>query len=231
VPGMPTLVIHGQPTLVGTREGPGSPEPTNHTVTLGGSAFLRYLVRRIDAIQMPVVTPPPFPTGDRDAVINSGKQSIGDLSTLRDLTLGGNAGAISLPAGTYGALTANGNSSFVLGVAGATQPAIYNLQSLTLNGSGQIQIIGPVVLNLATGPSIKSSMGSAEHPEWLTLNVAEGDVPLTGNVTFNGFIVAPDGSVTITGGSTIRGGVISDQLTINENIRPRRSQFVVMENG
>jgi hypothetical protein len=39
-----------------------------------------------------------------------------------------------LPPGSYGTFTANGGSGFIFGVAGATQPAVYNLQNLSLNG-------------------------------------------------------------------------------------------------
>jgi hypothetical protein len=34
-------------------------------------------------------------------------------------------------------------------------------------------------------------------------------------VTFNGFVVAPTGTVVINGKCTLKGGVVSDGLTIN----------------
>jgi hypothetical protein len=217
VPGTPTLLLNGHPTFVGTRDGTGNASPSDYQVTLNGGVLLRYLVRRTDAIALPTVATPPSPTGTRDVAINSASENPGDFATLRNLTLNGNVGQVTVPAGTYGSLTANGNSGFTLGIAGATTPAIYNLQNLTLNGGSRLQVIGPVVLNLANGVSINGQVGDAAHPEWVTLNVASGGVTLNGNVTLHGYLAAPNGTVTINGGSTLHGGLASDRLTINGN--------------
>jgi hypothetical protein len=114
-------------------------------------------------------------------------------------------------------LTANGNSGFILGVAGATTPAVYNLQGLTLNGNTQVQIAGPVVLLVNTGPSINGNVGSELNPAWLTLKVSSGGVTLNGNIAFHGFVIAPSGTVTINGNGVLDGGVVADRLTINGN--------------
>ena len=53
-----------------------------------------------------------------------------DFATLRNLTLSGSAGEVAVPAGTYGTLTANSSTGFVLGVPNAAVPAVYNLQGL-----------------------------------------------------------------------------------------------------
>ena len=147
--------------------------------------------------------------------LNAPGQSAGDFTTLRNLTLNGNVGAVSVPAGTYGNFTANGGSSFVLGDPSATTPAVYNLQNLTINGSAKLVIAGPVVLTLANGVSFNGSGGSSAHPEWLTLRVASGGVTLNGNVSVHGSVIAPNGTVTINGGSTVNGSVTADRLTIN----------------
>ena len=200
--------------LAGTIDGPGAATPTNHVVTLSGTAALRYLVRRIDAIALPIVTAPPMPTDTSDVVVKSSRQSI-DFATLRNLTLSGSAGAVSVPAGTYGTFTAKGSTSFVFGVAGATEPAIYNLQSLTLNGGASLQVIGPVVLTLANGAVITGTAGDAEHPEWLVLNVAAGGVTLNTGAVLNALINVPSGTVSLGDGATLRGRVASDRLTLN----------------
>lgn len=217
LPGTPTVRLNGHPSFVGTRDGAGKVSPANYQVTLNGNAVLRYLVRRTDAIALPVVPTPPQPTGTRDVSLNSAGQTPGDFATIRHLTLNSNAGQLAVPAGTYGNLTVNGNSRFVLGVAGATAPAIYHLQMLTLNGSDPLEIVGPVVINLANGTAINGNVGASGHPEWITLNVASGSVTLNSNVTFHGSIVAPNGTVTINGNSTLNGSVVSDRLTINGN--------------
>lgn len=217
VPGLPAVRLNGHPSFVGTIDASGSATPSNYTVTLNGNALLRNLVRRTDAIALPVVTAPPAPVGTRNVSINAAGQAAGDFATIRNLTLNGNAGQLAVPAGTYGTLTANGSSGFILGVADATEPAVYNLQGLTLNGSSRLEIVGPVVINLAGGISFNGSLTTSGHPEWLELNVASGSVTLNGNVTVEGFVTAPSGTVTINGNSTLTGGVISDRLTINGN--------------
>jgi len=103
----------------------------------------------------------------------------------------------------------------VLGLAGAAEPAIYNLQSLNVNGNSTFTVVGPVLITMANGGSLNGSMGSAGHPEWLNLDIASGGLTLNGNVTFNGTVVAPNGTIVINGNSTLNGEIISDQLTIN----------------
>jgi len=217
VPGTPTVQQNGHPTYAGTLDGTGAASPSNYTITLNGNAVLRHVIRRTDAVTMPTVSAPPAPTGTRNVSLNSAGDSAGDFATIRTLTLNGNAGTRTIPAGTYGALTVNGNSGVILGVAGATTPAVYNFQDLTLNGNGTFQIVGPVVINLASGVSANSSMGNSSHPEWLKLNVASGGFTLNGNVNLYGSVTAPSGTVTINGNSTLKGGVIADRLTLNGN--------------
>lgn len=217
VPGTPTVRLNGHPTFVGTQDGTGSTWPSNYQVTLNGNVVLRYLVRRTDPIAMPVVSAPPAPTGTRNVSLNSASDSAGDFATIRNLTLNGNAGTRVVPAGTYGTLSANGNSGFTFGVAGATTPSVYNLQGLTLNGNNSLQILGPVVIVLANGVSFNASVAASGHPEWLALNVASGGVTLNGNMSFYGAVIAPAGTVTLNGNSTLTGGVVADRLTINGN--------------
>src|SRR6185312_4045027 len=109
--------------------------------------------------------------------------------------------------GTYGAFTVNGSSSLVFGIAGATTPSGYNLQSLTLNGSSRLRVVGPVILKLANGTSLNAPMGTTGHPEWLDLEIAWGGLTLNGNVTFDGYVTAPNGTITINSNSTLTGEV------------------------
>ena len=104
----------------------------------------------------------------------------------------------------------------MFGVAGSTTPAVYNLQSLTIN-SGQLQVVGPVIINLATTLTLNGSMGTSSHPSWISLSVSSGGLTLNGNVTFSGYVTAPNGTVTINGNSTLNGEITCNQLTINGN--------------
>jgi len=217
VPGTPELRANGNPTIVGITDEAGAADPANYWVTLNGNSLLRYFVRRVDAIDLPVVATPPAPAGSRNVSLNKTTDPVGDWSTLRNLTLNGNGITLAVPAGTYGNLTANGSNRFVLGVAGATEPAIYNLQALTLNGTSRLDVVGPVVLTLASGPNLNSSAGHADHPDWLVLRVANGGVTLNGKVTLHARVEAPGGTVTINGSSTLTGSVAADRLIVNGN--------------
>jgi hypothetical protein len=149
--------------------------------------------------------------------LNSPSQSAGNFTTLRNLTLNSGAGQVAVPPGTYGSFAANSGTSFVFGVAGSTEPAIYNLQNLTLNSSNGLQIIGPVILTLQNSVSVNSSstVGASTHPEWLTLRLSSGGLTLNSNAQFHGHLIAPSGTVTINGNSTLHGDTVSDRLILN----------------
>ncbi len=216
VPGTPQVRINGTPSYSGTIDGEGAPAPETHRITLNSGARLRHALRRIDPPAMPTVAAPTAPAGTRNVLLNQARQSPGDFATLRNLTLNSGVGVIDVPPGAYGSFTANSNSGFRLGVAGATEPAIYHLQSLTLNSSSQLQIVGPVALTMASATTINNAVvGSVENPEWLTLQVAAGGVTLNGAVNFHGSIVAPSGTVTLNGSTQLAGRVSADRLTIN----------------
>lgn len=218
IPGLPTVQLNGQPLFAGTVDGPGAATPTTHRVTLNSGAVLHHLVRRIDAVTMPVVAAPPAPAGTRDVSINNAGQTPGDFATLRNLTLNSNAGTVAVPAGTYGTFTVNGSSKLVLGVAGATQPAVYNLQGLTLNGSASIELVGPVLITTANSLSVNGTgINAGGDARWLALHIYNGGFALNGSAQLNGSVVAPAGTVTINGSTTLTGTVRADRLVINSN--------------
>lgn len=216
LPGSPLVKLNGSPSYAGTVDGAGAVDPSSYTVTLNGASVLRHVVRRTDALTFPVVTAPPAPAGTRDVVLNAPNQSAGDFATVRNLTLNSHAGDVAVPPGTYGAFTANGSSRLILGVANATEPAVYNLQGLALNGSSSLVLVGPVVLNLAHGGSLNSSANASGSPAWLALNITDGGLTLNG-AEFAGYVVAPAGTVTLNGGATLAGEIVADRLVINSN--------------
>lgn len=213
LPGTPTVQLNGKPLFAAILDTAGVATPTNYTLTLNSGAVLRYVLRRFDPLTMPVVTPAHSPAGTRDVTLNSAGQNPGSFATIRNLTLNGNAGSVTVPAGVYGTFTVNGNSSLVLGVAGATEPAVYELQGLTLNGNVSVKIVGPVKLKLATGATVSGTVGSAAHPEWLQWDIVSGGLTLNGNARVNAIVTAPSGAVMLNG--TLHGRVTADRLTIN----------------
>lgn len=217
VPGTPAVQLSGTPVYGGTVDGVGDASPSTYTITLDGTV-LRHIVRRADPIALAAVNPPPLPAGTRSVTLTTATQSAGDFTTLRNLTLTGNAGTVAVPPGTYGNLNASGNSTLVLGVAGATTPVIYNLQSLSINtlpGKAQLQVVGPVVVLLANGALINGDAGSAANPGWLQLQFAAGGLTLSGSFTFHGSVVAPAGALTLNVNTTFDGSVVADRLIIN----------------
>jgi rhamnogalacturonan endolyase len=217
VPGTPNVVRNGRPTYGGTLDGTGSYSPSNYSVTLNGAVALQHVVRRSDPVALPVVSAPSAPTGTRTVHLNNANQSVGDWATVRNLTLNNRVGPIAVPAGAYGDFTANGGG-FVLGVAGATQPSVYHFSRLVLNGSAQVQVVGPVIVVLGNGLAVNGGVvGNAAQPQWLTLDVFNGGLTLNGGGDLHGYVSAPSGTIMVNGNSVITGVVAADRLTLNGN--------------
>jgi hypothetical protein len=225
VPGTPSLALHGLPMIAGTYDATGVEHPSDYTVSIDGGSVIRYLVRRIDPLTMPVVAPPPLPIGSRDVTVDAANSTVGDFATIRDLTLDNASTELAVPAGSYGVLTARGGGGFVFGRAGAIQADVYHVQRLMLTANSHLRIAGPVMLVLANGMTVSGVLGDVDHPEWLTLAFAAGDVNLLPDSRLYGSVVAPDGDVIIESGAAIIGEVVSDRLTIRQDAvlaEPRR---------
>jgi len=216
--GSPDIRLNGTPIFGGVIEGPGADAPATHTVTLNGGATLRNLVRRIDPLTLPDVTPPPPPVGTRSVSLNRAGDSVGDFQSVRNLTLNSNVGLVAVPSGTYGHFSANAGSGFVLGSADAIEPAIYNLQGLTLNGGAHVEIAGPVIVLIDGGLSVNSNVTFSNHaPQWLTLKLASGGLSINGSVVLPATVLAPRGTVVVSGTAQLRGIVSADRLIVNGN--------------
>jgi hypothetical protein len=217
VPGTPSLALHGLPMIAGTYDAGGLEQPSNYSVSIDGGSVIRYLVRRIDPLVMPIIAPPPLPTGTRDVTVDGANPAASDFATIRDLTLDNAATELAVPAGSYGVLTARGGGGFVFGHAGATQADVYHIQRLMLTANSHLRIAGPVMLVLANGMTVSGVLGDADHPEWLTLAFAAGGVTLLPDSRLYGSVVAPDGEVSIESGAAIIGEVVSDRLTVRSD--------------
>lgn len=216
VPGTPGLNVNGSPTFGGTVTGSGSTSPTGYWITLNSGSTLGNLVTRTDAGTLASVSTPPTSAGTRSVYINSSGDSAGDFSTLKNLTLNG-GGVVAVPAGTYDTFTANSGTGFRLGVTNGTTAAVYNFQSLNLNGSADIQVVGPVEIRVKNGFSANGSMGASAHPEWLIIKISNGGFNFNSAYTMYGHLRVPNGTVTINSGCTIVGTVEADRFTVNSN--------------
>lgn len=217
VPGTPTVKLNGKPNFGGTVEGMGSTQPSGYRVTLNGNVTLGHLVTRTNPVSIFPVAPPPAATGTRDVTLDKPGQSPGDFFTLRDLTLNGNVGNVEVPPGTYREFTANGSNGFIFGIAGSSQPSIYNFDRLVLSGRSELKIVGPVILTLARELTLNGAMGVAANPLWLNLNVAAGGVKLNGGSSLFGLVRAPAGEVSLEGNTLLQGSVQCDRLNLNGN--------------
>ncbi len=215
VPGTPPVQLNGHPTLVGIKDAGGLADPTNYTVTLNGSAVVRYVVRQVNPIALPAASAFIGSTGTRQVTLNRASDPLGDPATVRTLTLNGNVGEVALPAGAYAQLTVNGRNTLVLGEAGGSEPAVYHVGALQLNGGG-LQVVGPAKLVLANGAALSAGpVGDAAHPEWLTIEVVAGGLTLNGRATLHGHVVAPAGPVILNGSTALHGSVAADTLILN----------------
>ena len=149
VPGTPTVTLgSGSPSFDGVIEGVESTQPTGYSISISNNARLRHVITRTNPISLMPIQLPPAPTGTRDVSITEDDETIGDPSTLRHLTISGQAGAVVVPPGTYGRFTASGHTAIVLGVEGATVPSVYNLEELSLSGGSELRVVGPVKLTV-----------------------------------------------------------------------------------
>jgi len=216
IPGSPGINLNSNAIYNGTVIGTGNPDPTSHSINLNSSVALRHVVTRTDAITISPVGNPPKPKATKAVTLNPG-ESPGEFGTIRDLTLNPNYGALTVPAGIYGNLTANSNSRFVLGVAG--QETTYNLQAITLNSNSGIEILGTVTINVQGNVALSSQakMGVETNPIALAVNIASGNVTLDSNATLYGIVKTPSGQVSLNSNALLKGLVTCDSLSTNSN--------------
>ncbi|MEO6569402.1 MAG: Ig-like domain-containing protein, partial [Opitutaceae bacterium] len=217
VPGTPTVVLNGMPSYGGTQNGSGANSPSNYSITLSSGSTLGHVVRRTDPVVMAAVPAPTAPTGNRSVSINSSNGNPGDFATLRNLTLNSNVGLVAVPAGSYGNFSANSGAGFILGVAGATIASTYSFQNLTVNEGSIIRVVGPVMINLASGLAGNGSIGDLSNLSWLKLNLHAGSFTLNSGCTFYGSVNASNAKsgVTINADSRLVGALSCDSLTVN----------------
>lgn len=218
VPGTPNITINGGGNSVyrGTVVGTGNNLPSGYSVALNSNTTLNHIVTRTDAIQLNPLPNVAQPQGTRDLAL-SVKQTPGDFSTIRNLTLNSNYGLLAVPAGTYGQFTANAGSGFILGVD--NQSTIYNFQSINLNSNSEIQIKGNVTINVQNTINFSSNVkvGNPLIPVSLSLNISNGGLNLNSNTELYGAVKAPNGQVNLNSNSKLVGLLACDRVNLNSN--------------
>jgi hypothetical protein len=195
----------------------GDVNPSNYVIRLNsGSIIEGKIFRRVNVFVPPPVPAPPGPSNGSS--VNLGSQPANPLNPNAggNVNLNGGAGNVTLLPGNWGQLNTAGGTSFVIGTVGATTPSVYNFQRLNLNSNSQLKIVGPVILTLANGVTVNSSvMGNVAHPEWLNLRIASGDFTVNSGASAYADLTAPDSRVNLNG--TFTGSVVARSLSINGN--------------
>lgn len=214
VVGTPQVNVNGSATYRGIIQGTGNPQP-NTTININSNSTLNHIVSRTDPIQISSVPTVAPGQGTRDVALNKNDQP-GDFSTIRNLTLNSSYGSnLTVPPGSYGNLTANSNTGFILGIN--NQVTSYNLQNLNLNSNSQILVQGTVTLNIQNGININSNvkMGNSTSPISLAVNIANGGINLNSNSQLYGIVRTPTGTVNINANSLLVGLLVCDRVNIN----------------
>lgn len=195
-PGTPTVTGVPSSRIVDLN---GSTSPSNYTITVENNAVVGKVYRRITPVTLPTVT---LPTG----LVERGTATSGVLQP-----------------GHYTKVTANNGGTVTLGVAGATTPSEYVIDTLSLNNNAKLKIQGPVILTLNPGTNVNIYIennvvvGNSAHPEWLELKMYTGNLVVQNNGFLYGVVSAPYGTVTFGNNSVFTGGVAAKYLNVSNN--------------
>jgi hypothetical protein len=113
-------------------------------------------------------------------------------------------------------------------------PAIYNVNSLSISGNNTITISGPVIFNIACGPAgnpcpgaLAVSIGSnvnLNNSSFIPANFeidygvpanSAGTIQIKGNTDIFAVVNAPNAPVTLSGGSKFYGSVIGNTISVS----------------
>jgi hypothetical protein len=189
--------VHGnihtdQPTTIGSC--PGSGVSVNGNPTIGSVMS--------SAPYSPSVPPMPNPLPPTSSV------------TLKNTT-------ISASGGPLGNVTMKGTVTLT-GGTDVNHPAVYTMNSLTMNGNANMVITGPVIINFAgvgVGTVVDMTGGGFSNttniPKDLVINYGGSDAMIiTGGTDAYSVINAPNSAITFRGGSNFYGQAIGN--TIND---------------
>lgn len=214
VPGTPTLELAGMPMMAGSVDATGDAAPANYVVALNGTPVLRYLLRRIDPLPIPIVPAPPGPDGTGSLVLRSSNFSVGDWTTVRDVSIAGGVSGISMPAGSYGRLVVDTGADVSIGRPEALVPDVYRFRSIAVRRGAQVRVRGPVLLISAAAMDVDGEVGDVVHARWMTAAFANGGMTLRPGAVFNGSVLAPNGTVAIGSDAVLTGEVACDRLFV-----------------
>lgn len=176
----------------------GGTSPANYTFKFLSDTYIEGKVyRRANAPAVPTIT---LPT---------------DLVFRGNVTL--SSGNRTLEGGHYGSVSVSGTSSVLrLGVAGSATPTVYRFDTLSLT-RGRVEILGPVIVTVANGFTVGSSMimGNSSDPGRLQLQMFAGNLSVEGDLFAR--VIAPTSKVSVGNGGYMNGSLVAREMEIAPN--------------
>jgi len=203
----------------------GPVTPTNYVITFNNNSYITgKIFRRIERYTLTPLNVATFPVKPSAASLSLSGPVAGPLSAsnVANVTLNTTSvGSVTLLPGTYGNMTANNNSKFVLGNAADPEtPVVYSFDSLTLNSGGDVVIVGRVILNIRNSFALSNGavFGNVDRPDWLQINVwSSSNVNVASGSSVYGRIFAPNATIAFNNGSTLNGSVSARVLDLNSS--------------
>ncbi|MDP0499536.1 MAG: Ig-like domain-containing protein [Verrucomicrobiota bacterium JB022] len=226
VVGSPSIVTQGG-KLGQIVEGGSVGEPIGSVVTLNHGSTLATLKINSNPPVWPAAATYLPPAGSRWITLSLPSDALGEAASIKGLTLNQGAGSHALPAGSYGSWSINAGSALVLGVAGASEPAVYYVENLLLNAGGAIAVAGPVDLRIKNWTSMQGVVGDAARPDLLRLEIVEGGLTLNTGAEVFGEVRVVNQRLTLNDRSRIVGPVVAKWLTLNSGARIDQAPLAV----
>jgi len=203
----------------------GPVTPTNYVITFNNNSYITgKIFRRSERYTLTPLNVATFPVKPSSASLSLSGPVSGPLSAsnVANVTLNTTSvGSVTLLPGTYGNMTANNNSKFVLGNAADPEtPVVYSFDSLTLNSGGDVVIVGRVILNIRNSFALSNGavFGNVDRPDWLQINVwSSSNVNVASGSSVYGRIFAPNNTIAFNNGSTLNGSVSARGLDLNSS--------------
>ena len=203
----------------------GPTTPTNYVITFNNNSYITgKIFRRSERYTLTPLNVATFPPKISSASLSlSGPVSSPlSASNVANVTLNTTSvGSVTLLPGTYGNMTANNNSKFVLGNPDDPEtPVVYNFDSLTLNSGGDVVIVGRVILNIRNSFALSNGaiFGNVDRPDWLQVNVwSSSYINVASGSSVYGRIFAPNNTIAFNNGSTLNGSVSAKNLQLNSS--------------
>jgi hypothetical protein len=203
----------------------GPVTPTNYVITFNNNSYITgKIFRRSERYTLTPLNVATFPVKPSSASLSLSGPVANPLSAsnVANVTLNTTSvGSVTLLPGTYGNMTANNNSKFVLGNAADPEtPVVYNFDSLTLNSGGDVVIVGRVILNIRNSFALSNGavFGNVNRPDWLQINVwSSSNINVASGSSVYGRIFAPNNTIAFNNGSTLNGSVSARVLELNSS--------------